>query len=124
MTCTSASDLHLALEGSCSRDNLSELRRDGCLPRPATEHWACQTSHHRQTEGTSYKTWEAQEHLLYDRVRRSSISLAFFVELSMALMRDACSLQLFSSSALFSVCRRGHQTHVKHSSSCRGLHRL
>ena len=34
----------------------------------------------------------------------SSISLAFLVELSMALMRDACSLQLFSSIALFIVC--------------------
>ena len=39
-------------------------------------------------------------HLLYDSVSFSSISDAFFVELSMADMRDACSLQLFSVMAL------------------------
>lgn len=33
-----------------------------------------------------------------------SISVAFFVELSIALMREACSLQLFSSSALYIIC--------------------
>ncbi len=32
-----------------------------------------------------------------------SISLAFLVDDSMAAMRDACSLQLFSISALYSV---------------------
>lgn len=39
--------------------------------------------------------------LLYKRVRLSSISLAFLVELSMAAIRLACSLQLFSQTALY-----------------------
>ncbi len=44
------------------------------------------------------------QYLLYDRVSLPSISVAFLVELSMAAMRDACSLQLFSRAALYRVC--------------------
>ena len=47
-------------------------------------------------------------HLLYCRDSLLIISVAFFVELSMAAMRDACSLQLFSSRALYRVCSRKH----------------
>ena len=36
----------------------------------------------------------------------ASISVAFLVDDSIALMRDACSLQLFSSSALYIICAR------------------
>ena len=39
-------------------------------------------------------------HLLYESVSLFSISPALLVEFSMADMRDACSLQLFSSIAL------------------------
>ena len=51
-------------------------------------------------------------HLLYDSVSFSSISDAFLVEFSMACMRDAFSLQLFSDMALKSICtsaQDGHQ---------------
>ena len=105
--CTSESNILLALKGSCSRDNLSKLRRDGSLPRPATGYRGCQasiTGRQRPQHQLKRSFFRGTGYLLYDRVRRSSISLAFFVELSMALIRDACSLQLFSSRALFSVC--------------------
>lgn len=45
-------------------------------------------------------------HLLYDSVSELSISPALLVEFSMADMREACSLQLFSSIALCSACGR------------------
>ena len=43
-------------------------------------------------------------HLLYERVSLASISFAFLVEDSMAAMREACSLQLFSSMPLYRTC--------------------
>jgi hypothetical protein len=44
-------------------------------------------------------------YLLYVSVSFSRISVAFLVEFSMADMRAACSLQLFSITALYKTCR-------------------
>ena len=52
-------------------------------------------------------------HLLYDRVSFSNISEAFLVELSIADMREACSLQLFSVIALYMTCMLAHKSAVR-----------
>ena len=52
-------------------------------------------------------------HLLYDRVSFSNISEAFLVELSIADMREACSLQLFSVIALYMTCMYAHGSAVR-----------
>ena len=104
---TSAS-LGLALQRSCATDDFCELRGDARLSRPAGHSQKRQSTKHDSSCSLRVHFMlcvilSTCAHLLYESVSLPSISFAFFVDDSMAAMRDACSLQLFSRSPLYST---------------------